>query len=99
MWNVRELTAQLSGIHSRLLVQDAHVPLEEVRPRPTSEPLISAEDASGLLGIHPVTLLRWAREGRVPRRRLGRKVTFRASELDSWYRTEYIGSAVRAAQP
>lgn len=63
------------------------------------EPLISATEASELLGIHPVTLLRWAREGRVPHRRLGRKVTFRASELDSWYRTEYTGSAVRVAQP
>ena len=61
------------------------------------EPLISAEHAGSLLGIHPVTLLRWAREGRVPHRRLGRKVKFRASELDSWYTTLYTGGAVRVA--
>lgn len=29
------------------------------------EPLISASEAGQLLGVHPVTLLRWAREGRV----------------------------------
>lgn len=34
------------------------------------EPLLSAVDAGSLLGIHPVTLLRWAREGLVPHRRL-----------------------------
>ena len=49
------------------------------------EPLMSATEAGQLMGVHPVTLLRWAREGRVPHRRLGRKVTFRASELNSWY--------------
>ena len=49
------------------------------------EPLISAVEAGQLLGVHPVTLLRWAREGKVPHRRLGRRITFRASELNSWY--------------
>ena len=63
------------------------------------EKVLSAQEASDLLGIHPVTLLRWAREGRIPHRRLGRKVTFRASELDSWYRTQYTCPAVRVAQP
>ena len=61
------------------------------------EPLLSAVDAGNLLGIHPVTLLRWAREGRVPHRRLGRKVKFRASELDSWSTTLYTEGAVRVA--
>lgn len=63
------------------------------------EKVLSAREASDLLGIHPVTLLRWAREGRIPHRRLGRKVTFRASELDSWYKTQYTCDAVRVAQP
>ncbi|MGD0443163.1 MAG: helix-turn-helix domain-containing protein [Edaphobacter sp.] len=63
------------------------------------EPLLSAEDAGNLLGIHPVTLLRWAREGRVPHWRLGRKVKFRASELNSWCETLYTERAVRVAQP
>jgi excisionase family DNA binding protein len=50
----------------------------------TFEPLISAIDAGQLLDLHPVTLLRWAREGRIPHRRLGRRVVFRVSELDGW---------------
>ncbi len=49
------------------------------------EPLLTATEAGKLLDTHPVTLLRWAREGRIPHRRLGRKVTFRASELNAWY--------------
>lgn len=48
------------------------------------EPLLSTTDAALLLNLHPVTLLRWAREGKLPHLRLGRKVMFRASELDAW---------------
>jgi excisionase family DNA binding protein len=66
---------------------------------PIFEPLISAAEAAQLLGIHPVTILRWAREGRVPHLRLGRKVKFRVSELNSWSSTIYTDSAVRVAQP
>jgi excisionase family DNA binding protein len=63
------------------------------------EPMISAAEAGRLLGVHPVTLLRWAREGRVPHRRLGRKVKFRASDLNTWVTESYPDSAVRVAQP
>lgn len=63
------------------------------------EPLISAAEAAQLLGIHPVTILRWAREGRVPHVRLGRKVKFRVSELNSWSSAIYTNRAVRVAQP
>ena|ERR1017187_47101 len=48
------------------------------------EPLISGATAAEMLNLHPVTLLRWAREGRVPHHRLGRRVVFRLSELDQW---------------
>jgi excisionase family DNA binding protein len=61
------------------------------------EPLLSSVDAARLLSLHPVTLLRWAREGRIPHLRLGRKVMFRASELNSWCTSGYTNSAVRAA--
>jgi len=66
---------------------------------PQFEPLLTAAEAARLLNIHPVTLLRWAREGSVPHRRLGRKVVFRASELNSWWTNGHTSSAVRAAQP
>jgi excisionase family DNA binding protein len=48
------------------------------------EPLINAVEAGKLLGKHPVTLLRWARAGRIPAHKLGRNIGFRASELDAW---------------
>lgn len=64
------------------------------------EPLLSAAEAGRLLQHHPVTLLRWAREGRVPHHRIGRKVFFRASELDAWCAAGCtITTTVRAAQP
>ena len=52
------------------------------------EPLIDAGQAAKLLGIHPKTLQKMAREGRVPRIRVGKFWRFRRSELDSWLRTE-----------
>jgi excisionase family DNA binding protein len=58
------------------------------------EPLITASQASGLLQIHPETLRRWAREEKVPYHRLGRKILFRASELNSWLSTVYSDPAV-----
>jgi excisionase family DNA binding protein len=61
------------------------------------EPLLSSVDAARLLSLHPVTILRWAREGKIPHLRLGRKVMFRASELNAWCISGYSSSAVRAA--
>ena len=52
------------------------------------EPLLNAEDAARLLTVHEGTLTRWAREGRVPAHRLGRRVAFRASELNAWLATK-----------
>jgi excisionase family DNA binding protein len=68
-------------------------------PTPIFEPLISAVEAGQLLGIHPVTILRWARERQIPHCRLGRKVKFRVSELNAWSMTLYTDRAVRVAQP
>jgi excisionase family DNA binding protein len=48
------------------------------------EPLLSPKAASDLLQVHPVTLRKWARQGRVPSHNVGRKVMFRASELNVW---------------
>jgi excisionase family DNA binding protein len=61
------------------------------------EPLLSAAQAAPLLGIHPNTLLLWARDGRVPSLHLGRRVAFRASQLNAWLDEQYTDSAVRAA--
>jgi excisionase family DNA binding protein len=64
------------------------------------EPLIDSEYAASLLQVHSGTLLRWARAKfkEIPHHRLGRKVMFRASELNAWLSSGYTDSAVRAAQ-
>lgn len=61
------------------------------------EPLLSAVQAAPLLGLHPNTLLSWAREGRIPSLRLGRRVAFRASALNLWLDAQYTDAAVRVA--
>jgi len=59
---------------------------------------LSAAELAPILGLHSVTLLRWAREGRIPHRRLSaRKVVFIPSEVDAWLLSGYTVSAVRAA--
>lgn len=63
------------------------------------EPLLSADEAANLLTIHTNTLLLWARTGRIPCLRMGRRVAFRASQLNTWLEERYTDNAVRAAQP
>lgn len=52
------------------------------------EPLLNSEEAATLLKIHPKTLQKMAREGRVPSKRIGDLWRFRASELDVWVRSQ-----------
>lgn len=62
------------------------------------ERLLTPAEAAKLLRLHPVTLLRWAREGKVPHRRFGqRKVLFPQSQLTAWVESGYTDAAVRAA--
>jgi excisionase family DNA binding protein len=65
--------------------------------QPDFESLLTPALAARLLDIHPVTLLRWAREDRIPCHHIGRKVKFRASELNAWLASGYTKRAVRAA--
>lgn len=57
----------------RTYVHNTTHPSANLRP---FEPLLSTIEAGELLNIHPVTLLRWAREGRIPHFRIGRRVLF-----------------------
>jgi excisionase family DNA binding protein len=59
------------------------------------EPLLDAQEAAKHLGVHPKTLQRMARAGKVPCFRIGRYVKFRLSALDVWVR----GSENRVSQP
>ena len=57
------------------------------------EPLLDSEEAAKLLGnIHVKTLQRYARQGNLPGYRIGGHWFFRASELDSWLRSQLNSS-------
>ena len=64
------------------------------------EQLIEAVGAASLLGIHPKTLIRLARQGKVPAVRLGRLWRFRTSALDAWVTSQgqSAGQSVLSAQ-
>lgn len=48
------------------------------------EPLLDEAQAGKLLGLHPKTLQRLARQGTIPAIRLGRYWRYRASALNHW---------------
>lgn len=59
----------------------------------TFEPLLGSLDAAKLLGnIHVKTLQRYARRGNLPGYQIGGHSYFRASELDSWLRSQINSS-------
>jgi len=62
------------------------------------EALLTAVQAAQLMNLHPNTLLLWARAGKVPCIRMGRRVAFRATSLNQWLAGQYTVPAVRAAQ-
>lgn len=46
---------------------------------------LSATKLAPIIGLHSETILRWAREGRIPHHRLSaRKIVFLPSEIKSW---------------
>ncbi len=56
------------------------------------EPILTSEQAAAYLQIHPKTLQRMARQGRVPAYRIGDLWRFRASELEAWLASTMICS-------
>jgi len=51
---------------------------------PNFEPLLSDVQAGELLGLHPKTVQRLARNGELPAVRIGRYWRYRASALNQW---------------
>ena len=50
-----------------------------------TDTILTPKEAAKIARLHPVTLLRWAREGRVPHRRLSaRKIVFPLGQLTAW---------------
>jgi excisionase family DNA binding protein len=77
--------------YSPAVVVDTHLntgkpkAILSVTPGATSrDPLISVDQAARQLLMHPKTLVRKAREGQIPGRKVANKWRFRALELDAW---------------
>lgn len=52
---------------------------------PAVNQVLTAKELSRLVPLHPVTILRWAREGKIPHRRLSaRKIVFLPAEINAW---------------
>jgi excisionase family DNA binding protein len=60
------------------------------------EPLLDDEQAAEMLCLHPKTLQKLARQGKIPAIRMGRFWRFRASMLNTWIET-MVGSQRQAA--
>jgi excisionase family DNA binding protein len=57
-------------------------------PHQATEPLLDCAAAAAVLGgLHPKTVERWAREGRIPAYRYFRHWRFRVSDLEVWMRS------------
>ena len=57
------------------------------------EPLIDVETAAQLIGLHPKTVMRMARDKHIPAFHLGRYWMFRPSLIDSWLTTQLQSTA------
>jgi excisionase family DNA binding protein len=55
------------------------------------EPLLDEVQAAKLLGLHPKTLQRLARQSTVPAIRIGRYWRFRATSLNAWIDLQSTG--------
>jgi excisionase family DNA binding protein len=55
------------------------------------EPLLSDAEAGKLLGLHPKTVQRLARNGELPAVRIGRYWRFRATSLNQWIELNSTG--------
>ena len=55
------------------------------------EPLLDADRASAILGIHPKTLQRMARKGEIRGIHVGKLWRFRASEIEAWIEGRLAG--------
>ena len=60
---------------------DSNLPIQLQSP---FEPVLDSEKAAALLKIHPKTLQKLARDGKIPGVRIGKLWAFRASTLNRW---------------
>jgi len=64
------------------------------------EPLLTARQVAGLLGVSASTVLDWFEAGRLPGFKLnGRAVRFRESEVEAWLEAQRSRSDSRGRAP
>lgn len=80
-------TAAVQIADERVLDHTANEHSNGLRTLPSFEPVLKTEEAAAPLRVHPKTLQRMARQGRVPAFRIGDLWRFRASALDAWLRS------------
>jgi excisionase family DNA binding protein len=90
-------------LHEYALVGDIHAAEKTTSIQAAAvdfafERLLTADEAIKLIPIHRNTLLLWARQGKIRSISVGRRVFFRASDLNRWLETPcYAGHAVLIA--
>ncbi len=105
---VRALRAQVRGPHA-VYTHLAKVPdqwlhaggyeavRDRVEGRDITDHLLTAREVAERLALSSETVLRWARDGRLPSLRLGRAIRFREAELERWL--EERATPRRGVQP
>ena|SRR5437879_6519175 len=99
----RSRRATINRLQEYALVGDIHASEKTTSIQATAEDfaferLLTADEAIKLIPIHRNTLLLWARQGKVPSIAVGRRVFFRASDLNRWLEAPcYAGGAVLTA--
>ena len=63
------------------------------------EPLLDDKQTGEMLGLHPKTLQRLARQGDIPAIRIGRYWRFRASSLNAWIDLQSTSQPARVGEP
>jgi excisionase family DNA binding protein len=92
--SVLESRSELSGSSpARLELPAKAEGISQAGTTEIGEPFLDCIRAAAVLGgLHPKTVERWAREGRIPAYRYSKSWRFRASELEVWMRS-HVNSA------
>jgi excisionase family DNA binding protein len=84
-------SGQAYGLHTESII-DLQASAEDF------ETPLSALEAASLLTLHVNTVRSWARERKLPHYRIGRRIAFRAGDINRWLITScYAGDAVLTA--
>jgi excisionase family DNA binding protein len=60
--------------------------------------LLNADQVAEYLGLHKVTVLRFAREGKLPGLKVGREWRFRADDMRAWLEARLAARALLVAR-